>query len=60
MSTTAADETDMGTGFMVLFFLLVAGAAGLMLFTEGLLRAMGFGAAVVFGFLLIVAVHVYE
>ena len=59
MSTTA-DQTDMGIGFMVLFSILAAGAAALMLFADGFLRAYGFGAAVLFGILLVVVVHIYE
>lgn len=58
--TSTADGTDMGTGFGALFFLLAAGAAGLMLVSEGLVSAFGFGAAVLFGILLVVAIHVYE
>lgn len=57
---TTAERTDMGTGFMILFSILAAGSAGLMLFADGFLSAFGFGAAVVFGLLLVVAVHLYE
>lgn len=58
--TSTASGTDLGIGFAALFFLLAAGAALVMLVTHGLSSAYGFGAAVIFGILLIVAVHVYE
>ena len=58
--TSTASETDLGIGFAALFFLLAAGAVLLMLVTNGLSSAFGFGGAVLFGILLIVAIHVYE
>jgi hypothetical protein len=58
--STAVDGTDMGMGFAALFGLLAAGSALLMLIGGDLASAFGFGAAIVFGMLLIVALHVYE
>lgn len=59
MSTTT-DGTDMGTGFAILFGLLAAGSAILMLIGDDLASAFGFAAAVLFGTLLVVALHVFE
>lgn len=58
--STMTDGTDMGTGFAILFGLLAAASALLMLVGEELVSAFGFGAAVFFGLLLVVALHVYE
>ncbi|MFW6003374.1 MAG: DUF7525 family protein [Halanaeroarchaeum sp.] len=59
-STTSDSATDIDTGFGILFGLLAAASAGVVLFVEGLPRSLGFGAAVVFGILLIVSLHVYR
>jgi len=59
MSTTS-DTTDIDTGFGVLFGLLAVGAAGVAYTSSELLGAFGFGAAVLFGALLIVSLHVYR
>lgn len=56
---STADETDKGTGFGVLFFLLAAFGAVVMFSGEGLTSAFGFGGAVLFGILLVVAIHLY-
>jgi len=58
-TTTRGDGTDLDTGFGVLFGLLAIGAAAVSMLTEGLLHAFGFGAAVLFGALLVVSLHVY-
>lgn len=58
--TTTSDATDIDTGFGVLFGLLAVGAAGVAFASGELLRAFGFGAAVLFGALLIVSLHVYR
>ena len=50
----------MGTGFAALFGLLAVGSAILMLIGDDLASAFGFGAAILFGILLVVALHVYE
>lgn len=59
---TATNESavDMGTGVGVLFGLLAVGSAGLMMFGDGLLRATGFGAAIVFAALTVAALQVYR
>ncbi|MFB6125075.1 MAG: hypothetical protein ABEJ59_03860 [Halanaeroarchaeum sp.] len=60
MSTTAnGDAVDLDTGFGVLFGLLAVAAAGVSAFADGLLGALGFGAAVVFGALLVASTHWY-
>lgn len=59
MSTTT-DGTDMSTGFAALFGLLAVGSAILMLIGDDLTSAFGFGAAILFGILLVVALHVYQ
>ncbi|MFB6134865.1 MAG: hypothetical protein ABEJ55_07745, partial [Halanaeroarchaeum sp.] len=61
MTTATTDQkTDLDTGFGVLFGLLATGAAATSLFADGLTSALGFGAAVLFGALLVVSVHIYQ
>lgn len=57
--TSTADGTDLGIGFGALFFLLAAGATLVMLVSDGLASAYGFGAGLLFGILLVIALHVY-
>ncbi|MFB6082035.1 MAG: hypothetical protein ABEJ67_04355 [Halanaeroarchaeum sp.] len=59
-NTTSGQAMDLDTGFGVLFGLLAAASAGLAFVSHDLLRAFGFGAAVLFGALLIASVHLYR
>ena len=60
MATTSSSETDLDTGFGVLFGLLSAAMAGVVLFGQGLPRGLGFGAAVLFAMFLVGSLHVYR
>ncbi|MFB6132617.1 MAG: hypothetical protein ABEJ44_04355 [Halanaeroarchaeum sp.] len=60
MATTSGSETDLDTGFGVLFGLLSAAMAGVVLYAQGLTRGVGFGAAIVFAMLLVASLHVYR
>ncbi|WP_050048386.1 DUF7525 family protein [Halanaeroarchaeum sulfurireducens] len=60
MSTTTSNSaTDLDTGIGILFGLLAAVSAGI-LYIDGVLGGLGYGAAVVFGALLMVSLHVYH
>ncbi|MFB6133369.1 MAG: hypothetical protein ABEJ55_00075 [Halanaeroarchaeum sp.] len=61
MATNSADgATDLGPGMGILFGLLVAVAGLVSMLTDGILHSLGFGAAVLFGVLLVVSLHVYD
>ncbi|MFB6266897.1 MAG: hypothetical protein ABEI31_04490 [Halodesulfurarchaeum sp.] len=55
-----AEQTDMGTGFGVLFGVLTLLASIVLFYAGGLVGAYGFGAALILGSLLVIALHVYE
>ncbi|MFB6153767.1 MAG: hypothetical protein ABEJ27_05900 [Halodesulfurarchaeum sp.] len=55
-----AEQTDMGTGFGVLFGLLALLASVVLFYSGGLVAAYGFAAAVILGSLLVIALHAYE
>lgn len=60
MATTTGSETDLDTGFGVLFGLIAVAMAGVALFGEGFTRSVGFGGAVIAGMLLVISLHVYR
>ncbi|MFB6070271.1 MAG: hypothetical protein ABEJ76_04545 [Halanaeroarchaeum sp.] len=59
-NATTETAMDLDTGFGVLFGLLAAAAAGVAFFAHDLLRALGFGGAVLFGALLVASLHLYR
>lgn len=65
MATQSARATDKGTGYAILFGVLAALSAAAMYvgatdLASSDVAAAGFGAAVVFGTLAVVAIHIYE
>ena len=53
------EESDVALGFTVLFGLLSVFSAGILFFADSSLGAFGFGGALLFGSLLIAALHRY-
>ena len=61
MTTKSADSTDMGVGYGVLFvFLALAGAAMMLIAPGDTVGAAGFGIAVLFACLVVVATHLHS